>query len=150
VEIVVAEIAAWGARGTETGGFLLCEENDRRVVFVALSGGKGISRARDKFAVSGRALAALFDYAGQNGLSVRAQFHSHGRSAFLSPTDLTHGFNVEGFLTTVVPHFAAPSGDVQDWRWWLYNRNWEEIGAPTPVEGSVQIVRFDKDGAREG
>jgi hypothetical protein len=150
VEIVVAEVAAWGTRGSETGGFLLCEENDCRVALVALSGGKGINRARDQFAVSGTALAALFGYAAQHGFSVRAQFHSHGRSAFLSPTDLKHGFNVEGFLTTVVPNFAAPSRNPWDWRWWLYNRDWEEIEAPAPVEGAVQIVRFDEEGAREG
>jgi hypothetical protein len=148
VEIVVAEVAAWGGRGVETGGFLLCGEGERRVEMVALSGGRGISRARDQFVVSGKALARLFGHAGKHRLSIRAQFHSHGRSAFLSPTDLTHGFNVKGFITTVVPQFAGPPEDPRDWRWWMHDGNWEEIGSPMLVEHGVRIVRFDENGAR--
>lgn len=147
--VVTAEIAAWGGRGAETGGFLLCPQDDKRVAKVALTGAQGIRRARGEFAVSGKAMSKLFAYAEERGLSVRVQFHSHGRAAFLSRTDLTHGFSVKGFVTTVIPHFAAPPEDPKEWGWWMYMGDWKEIKAPRLVDDNAGILRFDEEGARE-
>lgn len=148
--IVTAEVAAWGGRGAETGGFLLCRQDEKRVEKVALTGARGIRRAPDQFVLSGRALSMLFTYAEECELSIWAQFHSHGRAAFLSHTDLTHGFSVEGFVTTVIPYFAAPPEHPKEWGWWIYEKEWRETKAPRLADGPTGLIRFDEEGVREG
>lgn len=148
VDALVAEIGAWGARRAETGGFLLSPENrpDHANV-LALAGQAGIVRRRDLFTISGGAIERLFSWAGDAELRIRAQVHSHGRDAFLSRTDLRHGFDVNGFITAVVPHFASPSASPGDWGWWQRGGGrWQARRAPDVVAGSVRIVHFDETG----
>ena len=107
VDALVAEIGAWGDRHAETGGFLLAaEDNADRATVLALGGQSGIVRRRNLFTISGGAIERLFSWAGDTELRIRAQVHSHAHGAFLSRTDLQHGFDVDGFITAVVPHFA--------------------------------------------
>jgi hypothetical protein len=148
VATIAYEVAAWGARDVETGGFLLGGD-DGRLATVALSARVGITRRRDLFVVSGRAIAGLFAYANERGLAVRAQFHSHAQEAFLSKSDLTHGFGVDGFITCVLPTYASPPRDAAGWGWWVYRRAWTPTAAPLVARGEALVVRFDEGGARE-
>lgn len=145
--VIAGEVAAWGARRVETGGFMLAGD-DAVISHVALSGARGISRRRDQFVVSGRAIATLFAYASERNLRVRAQFHSHGGSAFLSRTDLNHGFSVDGFVTTVIPSYADPPPSTESWGWWCFAESWVEISTPPQIGGDVHVLRFDEDGVR--
>jgi hypothetical protein len=150
VDALVAEIGAWGDRHAETGGFLLAaEDNADRATVLALGGQSGIVRRRNLFAISGGAIERLFSWAGDTELRIRAQVHSHAHGAFLSRTDLQHGFDVDGFITAVVPHFAAPSAHPGDWGWWQRGGGcWQAQRSPDVVAGSVHIVRFDEGGVR--
>lgn len=150
VDALVADISAWGTHNAETGGFVLASEHrpDRANV-LALAGQSGIVRRRDLFTISGAAIERLFSWAADAELRIRAQVHSHARGAFLSRTDLKHGFDVDGFITAVVPHFATPSADPGDWRWWQRGSSrWHPYRAPDVVAGSVRVVCFDEDGLR--
>lgn len=148
-EAICAEIAAWGARDSETGGFLLAASDEEALATLALSGAQGVRRACDQFRVSPTALGKLFNYAARNDLRVAAAFHSHKRSAFLSKTDLEHGLNVKGLISVVIPHFQHPSSAPADWRWWRFAENWEEIESAAVVPGAARILRFDEEGVRE-
>lgn len=148
-EAICAEIAAWGARDSETGGFLLAANDEKTLATLALSGARGVRRARDQFRVSPTALGKLFNYAAGNDLRVAAAFHSHKRSAFLSKTDLDYGLNVKGLISVVIPHFQRPSSAPSDWRWWRFAEDWEEIESATVVPGAARILRFDEEGVRE-
>ena len=86
IDAIVDHIAAHGARGVETGGFLLTRPGDSLVVAVALTGSSGVTRRRDLFIVSVPVIDRLFTYAEDRDLQVRAHLHSHAREAFLSPT----------------------------------------------------------------
>jgi proteasome lid subunit RPN8/RPN11 len=146
---ITVEIAAWGVRERETGGFLLSRPGIETLDVVALSGAAGIRRRADQYRVSPAALGQLFNYAAQGELVISAVFHSHRRSAFLSETDLAHGLNVEGLLSAVVPFYAEPPVAPACWRWWRFSGSWKEIEAPSIAECRARIVRFDEDGARE-
>lgn len=148
VDALVAEIGAWGERNVETGGFLLAaEDHPDRANVLALAGEAGIVRHRDLLTISRSAIERLFTWAGDAEMRIRAQVHSHARVAFLSRTDLHHGFDVDGFITAVVPHFAAPSADPGDWGWWQRGGGrWQARRAPDVVVGTVHIVRFDEGG----
>ncbi len=150
VDALVAEIGTWGDRHTETGGFLLApEDRPDRANILALAGQTGIVRRRDLFTISGGAIERLFTWAGEAELHICAQVHSHARDAFLSRTDLRHGFDVDGFITAVVPHFAAPSTNPDDWGWWQRGGGrWQAEQAPDVVAGPVRIDHFDEDGLR--
>jgi hypothetical protein len=148
VATIGAEVAVWGARGFETGGFLLAGD-DGAIAVVAHAGRTGIRRHRDQFVVSGHALARLFTYAEERDFGVVAQFHSHGRHAFLSGSDLRHGFGVDGFTTTVVPYYASPPDDVAAWGWWTHQGGWQPTAPPTVAAGSARRILFDEDGIRE-
>ena len=76
------ETSLWGARGVETGAFLL-RANDSPVCCVALAAAAGIVRGPDRLLISGRAVAELFYWADDQGLKIAAQIHSHRRGAFL-------------------------------------------------------------------
>jgi hypothetical protein len=147
IATVVSEVAAWGAKNVETGGFLL-GDHQGAITSVALSGATGIRRRRAQFVVSGRAVAVLFAYADRRGLAVRAQFHSHGGRAFLSPSDLRHGFSVEGFVTTVLPTYVSPPTNASAWGWWAYLDGWARTAPPVIGSGETIVVRFDEDGIR--
>lgn len=145
VATVVSEVAAWGAKDVETGGFLL-SDHEATITVAALSGAAGIRRRRGQFVVSGRAIAVLFAYADAHGYAVGAQFHAHRAGAFLSPSDLRDGFNVDGFVTTVLPSYAAPPGDARAWGWWRYLGGWVRTAPPVIGPGNTLVVRFDEDG----
>jgi hypothetical protein len=150
IAALTAEIGRWGRRGAETGGFLLAPESDPdRLSIVALADQAGIARRRGLFVVSGPAIEQLFSWAGDAELRIRAQVHSHARGAFLSPTDLRHGFDVTGFISAVVPNFAAPSPHPGDWGWWQRAATrWEACAAPEVITGQGAAVRFDQDSVR--
>ena len=142
------DVRTWGARGAETGGFLLAAPN-QAISILALAGTAGIMRRKDVFGVSPRALARLFSWAGDRGLHVAALAHSHRGPAFLSNTDLRHGFSVRGFTTTVVPYFAAPPQDPRRWGWWRCDGEWRKADAPRVIAGDAAAIRFDEKGVHE-
>jgi hypothetical protein len=148
VDTLTADVRRFGARNAETGGFLLSTEaQPDRLTVLALAGQDGIGRRRGLFTVSGTAIERLFSWAGERELRIRAQVHSHAHDAFLSPTDLRHGFNVAEFITAVVPYFAAPSPEPVDWGWWQRSATaWLTRPAPTVVVGAVTAVHFDQAG----
>jgi hypothetical protein len=141
-----AEIARYGAKPAETGGFLMANAHTReRLAVLALAGQVGIDRGRDLFRVSSSAIERLFTWAGDHDLLIRAQVHSHRGRAFLSETDLRHGFAVEGFVTSVVPTYAHPPGDPGSWGWWSYDAGrWRALRGPRVAPGAAQVVRFDE------
>jgi hypothetical protein len=60
------------------------------------------------------------------------------------------GFNVEGFITSVVPFFRNASPDPAVWGWWIYDGTaWIEAEPPAVGTGEFQVVSFDEDGVRE-
>lgn len=147
--LVAEHVARWGAASAETGAFLLASEDDGAADTVAWPGVKGVVRRRDAFAVSGVALARLFDWASVTGRSVVAMLHSHGRHAFLSDVDLDHGFSVPGFVSGIVPHYKAPPCDLRQWGWWRFDEGrWVDTTPPIEAELTVVQVVFDEDGVR--
>lgn len=152
VAAIVKDIAAFGARDLETGGFLLAPrggatDGDGVVTAVAAAGDVGIVRCRDAFQISERALDRLFTFADDHGLWIPAQFHSHEVAAFLSFTDERHGLCVEEFTTIVIPAYAAPPEDVARWGWWRFTAGrWREAEPGHVTSGTVHLVRFDEAG----
>ena len=144
---VIDEVRTYGRHHQETGGFLLLPRGNSTVSVVALSGSAGIERRHNLFQVSARALASLFTFADDRDLWVPVQFHSHGASTFLSDTDKTHGLCVEGFISTVVPHFHGPPSDITAWGWWRYTKGrWIAIEPAIQGDGDVEVVHFDEGG----
>ncbi len=151
VELLLDEVEAYGAIPAETGAFLLGREDAPDELFaVAVPGTDGVVRRGDLFEVSAESVAGLFDLATERGLVIRAQLHSHRRGAFLSPTDLEHGFNVEGFVTCVVPRYSDPPREPAHWGWWRFESGtWIDQPAPRSVAGICERVDFaseDHDG----
>lgn len=151
LESVILHVKEYGAKGTETGVFLLAPESvANEISVVAFAGEEGITRGPDVFGVSGRAVAQLFGWADENGMRVRVLVHSHKYRAFLSKTDLKHGFAVSGFTTTIIPWYAEPSPDPVDWAWWRYEAGkWRVIDPATIVNRKAGFVVFDEGGVRE-
>jgi hypothetical protein len=132
----------------ETGGFLLGSEDSRAASVLAVAGDRGITRRRDLFIVTGAALSTLFEWADDLDRTIVAQWHSHRRGAFLSPTDLKYGLNVPGFHSAVVPYYKDPSPDFLDWGWWTYEGGKWIASRPArrgPAEGFLQVT-FDEEG----
>jgi hypothetical protein len=148
---IVTEVCRYGAEHCETGGFLLaCAATPDQVAIVALTGEEGIERRRGLLEVSAGALERLFTWAGERELKIAAQFHSHGRTAFLSDADIDHGFTVEGFTTSVVPWFADPPREPDAWGWWrCTGGEWVETDPPTTVDAANETVYFDEGGVYE-
>jgi len=146
--IAVAGLAREAGRAlVETGGFILRPYDTACASTLAVAGAAGITRRRGLFAITPLALGELFEFADEHELTVTAQWHSHRFEAFLSRTDLAHGFDVPGFHTAVVPYFEVASADPADWGWWQYGeQGWTESIAPQSVEGDVSLVTFDEDG----
>lgn len=145
---LLADVRLHGGRPTEAGAFLLAPAGEsERLELVALAGERGIHRARDLLKVSGSAIERLFSWAADRDLMIRAQVHSHRRTAYLSPTDLRGGFSVDGFVTCVIPHYAAPPAEPERWGWWEYGAGrWTTRAAPTAVAGDAEVVHFDAGG----
>jgi proteasome lid subunit RPN8/RPN11 len=151
VGIVQHHVRGFGANRLETGGFFLAPASaPTRIDRVALTGQRGILRERYRFQVSGAAFAALSRVAADDDLVVAAQFHSHEYEGELSITDRRYGFNMFGFTSVVVPHFAEPSSNAFEWAWWIYDGSaWCSTPAATSVAGSVSVFEFDEDGQHE-
>lgn len=143
-----ADVARHAARPAETGGFLLARTDSReRLDVVALAGEAGVRRSRDVFRVSATAIERLFVWAADNELLIRAQVHSHRGNAFLSRTDLRHGFAVAGFITAVIPTYTDPPWNLSDWGWWFFDAGrWRAANGPTVSPGAARVVRFDEAG----
>lgn len=139
----------WGRRTCESGLLLLGSPDEALLNLAAWPGEKGIVRERGKFAISGLALAQIFDWATDRELVVRALIHSHGGRAFLSWVDLDYGFSVPGFISAIVPRYHDPSSEVSDWGWWQFDgEEWTDIVAPRLVEQPLGEVTFDESGVQ--
>jgi hypothetical protein len=139
-----------GGEELETGGFILAPYGNEGGTVLALTGDKGIERSWGLFQVSGLAVATLFDWADDSNLRVLAQWHSHRRQAFLSKTDLEHGFNVPGFRTAVIPNFEQPSANPTDWGWWMFEDGvWRATPAPRFNESGFEVITFEEGTVRE-
>jgi proteasome lid subunit RPN8/RPN11 len=150
VDAVVADAAAWGRRGVETGGFVLATAEGGAGDVFAVCGTHGIVRRPDQLIISGEALAALFDYASDRGLIVVCQVHSHQHGARMSPVDQRFGLTVEGFTSAIVPRWASPPSDPADWGWWRFaDGRWSLTAAPETVEANSGRLVFDKQGVRD-
>lgn len=146
---VIADVALLGREGLETGGFLLAPRGSEQVSIVARCATAGIVRRAGLFQVSERALDRLFEYADQHELWIPVQFHSHKLAALLSPCDVEHGLSVEGFVTTIVPYFRAPSADPARWGWWRYRSGWTPARAPETSPGPSRVIVFDEEGVHD-
>jgi hypothetical protein len=146
LEQIHAEVQSHGRRNVETGMFLLGRPDSEAITTLALAGKAGITRHREHFAVSGRALARLFKHARLTQLSVLAQIHSHAGAAFLSEVDLRHGFAVEGFTTCVVPNYRGPSRNPRAWGWWRHDGTvWQSAHPYAPSAGQSTTITFDEE-----
>jgi hypothetical protein len=148
--IVIADVARFGTEDVETGGFLLAPRDNDTISVVALAGTAGIRRHRKLLQMSDLALDRLFGYADEHDLWIPVQFHSHEQAAFMSPTDIDHGFSVEGFVTTIIPRFSAPPADPSQWGWWRYDSGWTPATPPRGTTDTASAVIFDEDGIRGG
>jgi hypothetical protein len=146
---IAQEVRAFGGRSLETGGFLLAPRSTGILSVAALAGDAGIVRHADLFQISARALDCLFHFADDHDLYVPVQFHSHRRWPFLSQADEEHGLRAEGFVSTVVPGYTAPSCSVNDWGWWSFEAGrWTAVTAPTAIAGEITVLEFDGEGIR--
>lgn len=147
---IASKVRASGTTMLETGGFTLAPYGTDSGTVLALSGEIGIERSWGLFEVSGLAIAALFDWADDHELRVLSQWHSHRFEAFLSKTDLAHGFNVPGFRTAVIPNFERPSADPTAWGWWRYTEDkWVITPPPVPSDTSFEVITFEEHHVRE-
>jgi proteasome lid subunit RPN8/RPN11 len=145
-----ADIRRHGQAGVETGGLLLAKPGDSTVSVVAVAGTTGIVREYGLFIITRPAFDALFTWAEDHELQVRAMVHSHADEAFLSRTDREGGLRVKGFRSAVVPTFDNPPEDPALWRWWTFTSDWTPTQAPRldPTVTSADSVVFDGDGVR--
>ncbi len=149
VRAIIDEVESFGRQNLETGGFLMMGREETTASTIAVTGASGIVRRHNLFQISARALDRLFTYATERDLWIPIQFHSHGISAFLSKADETYGLCVEGFVSTVIPHFFAPPTDMSAWGWWQYTGgHWLDFEAAHQVPGEIMVIRFDEDGIR--
>jgi hypothetical protein len=148
IDAIVEDIAAHGREGVESGCFLLSRNAaPHNTDAVALLGDKGIQRSMDRLAISGRALAVLFDWAESHDRRVTAQIHSHTYDAFLSDTDRRFSLTVEGFTVAVVGDAAHATRDPALWSWWRFEAGeWVPVSPARQGEAAVTIVRLDEDG----
>ena len=138
-----------GRTDVESGAFLLGSYNSPTVTVLALADGVGIERHRGYFRVSGKAIDRLFDFAEMEELRVWAQVHAHPRGSFLSETDERDGFRVEGFLSGIIPNFAAPPREPNEWGWWMFTDGaWQSAPAPSTSAAPGRVVTFDETGVR--
>jgi proteasome lid subunit RPN8/RPN11 len=144
-------VAACGATGVETGGFLLVHRPDPAVTGVlALAGATGIVRQPDQFIISGAAVDLLSEWAENYDLRVVAQFHSHRGPAFLSSIDRRGGMRVAGFISAVIPNFRRPPASPDAWAWFTFIAGGWQLRPPLrSVRGEVQIISFDEEGIVE-
>jgi len=145
---IAEEIAHYGAKNLETGGFLVAPRGSTEVTGFAMAGASGIVRRPGLFQISERALDVLFNHVDKRDLWVPCHFHSHRFEAFMSRTDASHGINVEGFICTIVPNFECPPSDTTDWNWWKFtDGSWYPIASPRTREDVVhETLTFDEDG----
>jgi hypothetical protein len=149
--LVTGDVAKWGAQRCETGLFLLAAPGriDTSVDVIAWPGEVGVIRRRDAFAVSGVALARLFDWATDHERAVVALVHSHGEAAFLSSVDLDHGFSVPGFISAIVPFYKEPSSNISVWGWWRFtDGEWDDLPTPREDDLSFTEITFDERGVQ--
>jgi len=149
--VVVDELAHFGARGLETGGFLVAPRGGSDVSGIAFAGDRGIVRRPDLLQISERALNALFTYVEERDLWLPCHIHSHRFQAFMSPTDASNGINAEGFSCAIVPDFERPSPVVADWGWWSFaSGSWHATSSPRLRDAVLsELVTFDEDGVRD-
>ncbi len=151
VDPVLQEIRRHGLACRETGALLLTGQSDMRVLGVAVAGPAGIVRGPGLFTVSAVAYDRLFTFAEERSYRVRAMIHSHPEDAFLSRTDRLYSLRVPGFVSGVVPTYAAPPVDPASWGWWRFEQDWVPCAAPIvdPGQSPVSTVMFDEEGVRE-
>jgi hypothetical protein len=148
-EQIAVHVEGWGQKSCESGLLLLGQPEEALAHVAAWPGKKGIVRMRGKFAISGLALAQIFDWASERELVVRALVHSHGGRAFLSWVDLDSGFSVPDFVSAIVPQYREPSSDVSDWGWWQFDgERWGDFDAPSLVDEALIELTFDENGVR--
>ncbi len=112
-----------GESSRETGAFLLAAlDQVDHVTGVAIPESSGVMSCERSIRCMRSTIDRLFTWAAEHKVRVRAQVHSHSCDAFLSRTDVRHGFSVEGFITSVVPRFASPPEDPDEWGWWIFSR----------------------------
>jgi hypothetical protein len=146
---IAAHVELWGQKNCESGLLLLGRPEATLAHAAAWPGDKGIVRTRGKFAISGLALAQIFDWASERELVVRALIHSHGGRAFLSWVDFDYGFSVPDFISAIVPHYREPSADVSGWGWWRFDgERWADFDPPSLVDEALSEVTFDENGVR--
>lgn len=139
-------VRAWGEIDRETGAFLL-KTYDSEVDMIGWPLVAGVVRNRGQFAVSGIALAQLFEWCSDQELQIAALLHSHKYEAFLSPVDLEYGFAAEGFLSTIVPDYATPSANPAEWGWWSFHDDtWNEVAPLEVVDRTFKGISFDEGG----
>lgn len=142
-------VRQYGGDDAEAGGFLLGAYDDATATVLALADGVGVERSRGLFRVSGTAMEQLFAFADDENLRVWAQVHSHPRGSFLSLTDETDGFRVAGFLSGVIPHYAAPPREPATWGWWTFRDGaWQPAETPGVANRPSRIITFDEEGVR--
>lgn len=150
VEVIVAEVARYGALGVETGALLLTPPDEPTVTVLALAGTAGIERHRGLLVLSSAALNPLFSYAEDHDVQLRAQVHSHMYEAFLSATDKAGNIRMPGFIAAVVPDFETPAAAPAVWGWWTFDgTDWVPIQPALVTPHTTTVIVFDADGVRD-
>lgn len=150
VDPVLREIRHHGLADQETGALLLTGPSDMNVLVVAVARTTGIVRGPGLFTVSAVAYDRLFSFAEERSYRTRAMIHSHPEEAFLSRTDRLYSLRVPGFVSAVVPTYAAPPTDPASWGWWRFDRDWVPCSAPVVDDAlpPVLTMLFDEEGVR--
>ena len=148
-DLVRDHVADYGQLDVETGLFLAGPRGSDTVTTVAFAGSRGVERQWGLLTLSGNAITKLLRFLTQQDLVALAQVHSHQGAAFLSRTDLEHGFSVEGFTSAVIPNYSQPPHDPHSWGWWRYQGDEWRPTQPFELTTSVTAVTavtFDEDG----
>jgi hypothetical protein len=150
VDPVLREIRSHGLADQETGALLLTGRSEMDVLVVAVAGTAGIVRGPGLFRVSAVAYDRLFTFAEERSYRTRAMIHSHPAEAFLSRTDRLYSLRVPGFVSAVVPTYAAPPADPASWGWWRFDQDWLPCAAAVIDDAlpPVLTVLFDEEGVR--
>ncbi|WP_433358735.1 hypothetical protein [Streptosporangium sp. CA-115845] len=151
MEELLGHVRGYGRRDVETGGLLITRPREAGVAVLALAGSAGIQRQRGLFVITMPALDAIFTYAEDRDLQVRAMFHSHKHRAFMSSTDRRSGLNAQGFISTIIPTYTDPPPDPSQWGWWRYEKDWHPTSPAVADQAlsSTKIITFDAGGVLE-
>lgn len=151
LEKTVATLREEGSGCVESIAFFAgtIEESTARVTHLLVPKGSGVFKHAYHIRVSDRIVAKLCDFIDPPHRVLLGQVHTHKGEAFHSPSDDANSLDTPGYLSVVIPRFAA--GAPSSWAQWAFHeciaprtfRLWSpaEVGVRIGIEptGDVEV-----------